>query len=107
LSLLNTSDYFAQLKEDVYHYIFRVAIDVLPVRASAVLCESAFSLSKQICTPERNWLHPALMEVLQLLKYMYRQDRLDFMRDLLADKKDYQIEGEVSERAVHELFIAG
>jgi len=47
------------------------------------------------------------MEVLQLLKYMYRQDRLDFTRDLLAEEADYQIEGEVSERAVRELILAG
>jgi hypothetical protein len=47
------------------------------------------------------------MEVLQLLKYMYRQDRLDFTRDLLAEEVDYQIEGEVSERAVRELMSAG
>ena len=47
------------------------------------------------------------MEVLQLLKYMYRQDRLDFTRDLLAEEADYQIEGEVSERAVRELMLAG
>ena len=47
------------------------------------------------------------MEALQLLKYMYRQDRLDFTRDLLADEKEYHIEGEVSERAVHELMATG
>ena len=47
------------------------------------------------------------MEVLQLLKYMHRQDRLDFTCDLLAEEADYQIEGEVSERAVHDLMLAG
>lgn len=91
----------------MYPHIFRVAADVLPVQASAVPCESAFSSGKQTCTPERNRLHAATMEVLQLLKYMYRQDRLDFTRDLLAEEADYQIEGEVSERAVRELILAG
>ena len=47
------------------------------------------------------------MEVLQLLKYMYRQDRLDFTRNLLTEEADYQIEGEVSERAVCELILVG
>jgi hypothetical protein len=47
------------------------------------------------------------MEVLQLLKYMYRQDWLDFTCDLLAKEADYQIEGEVSEQAVHELMSVG
>jgi len=29
------------------------------------------------------------------------------MCDLLVDEKNYQIEGEVSERAVHELIVTG
>jgi hypothetical protein len=91
----------------VYSYMFRVAMDVLPVQASAVPCESAFSSGKQTATPNRNRLNPALMEALQLLKYIYKQDRLDFTRDILAREEDYQIEGEVTERAVEELLASG
>jgi hypothetical protein len=47
------------------------------------------------------------MEALQLLKYIYEQDRLDFTWDVLAREEDYQIEGEVTERAVEELLASG
>ena len=47
------------------------------------------------------------MEALQLLKYIYKQDWLDFMRDVLAREEDYQIEGEVMECAVEELLALG
>ena len=87
--------------------MFPVAMDVLPVQASAVPCESAFSSGKQTATPNQNQLNPALMEALQLLKYMYKQDRLNFTRDLLARDEDYRIEGEVTERAVEELLASG
>ena len=46
------------------------------------------------------------MEALQL-KYIYKQDRLDFTRDVLAREEDYRIEGEVTERAVEELLASG
>jgi hypothetical protein len=44
------------------------------------------------------------MKALQLLKYIYKQDQLNFMRDVLAREEDYQIEGEVMEHAVEELL---
>jgi hypothetical protein len=89
-----------------YSYMFCVAMDVLPVQASAVPCESAFSLGKQTATPNRNPLNPALMEALQLLKYIYKQDQLNFMQDVLAREEDYRIEGEVREHAVEELLAS-
>ena len=91
----------------MYPHIFCMATDVLPVQALAVPCESVFSLGKQTCTPKCNQLHATTMEVLQLLKYMHRQDRLDFTCDLLAEEADYQVEGEVSEWAVRELMLVG
>jgi hypothetical protein len=47
------------------------------------------------------------MEALQLLKYIYKQDQLDFTQDVLAREEDYRIEGEVTERAVEELLASG
>lgn len=91
----------------VYSYMFYVAMNVLPVQASAVPCESAFSLGKQTATPNRNRLNPALMEALQLLKYIYKQDRLNFTWDVLAREEDYRIEGKVMEHAVEELLASG
>ena len=47
------------------------------------------------------------MEALQLLKYIHKQDRLDFTRDVLAREEDYRIEEEVTDRAVEELLASG
>ncbi|KAJ3754263.1 hypothetical protein EV360DRAFT_51962, partial [Lentinula raphanica] len=60
--------------------IFQLSLDVLPVQASAVPCEHAFSSSKETDTARRSRLSPVLMEVLQILKSVYRSDRLDFTK---------------------------
>jgi hypothetical protein len=44
------------------------------------------------------------MEALQLLKYIYKQDRLDFTQDVLAREEHYRIEGEVMERC-HTMYV--
>jgi len=64
--------------------MFRVALDILPVQASAVACERVFSSSKETVTSRRSRLSPALMEVLQILKFIYRQERLDFSSDWIS-----------------------
>ena len=87
--------------------MYRVALDILPAQASAVPCERMFSSSKETCTPRRNRLSPALLEVLQILKYLFKQERLDFTEDWVAKEKDYTIEGQVTENAVRELLSSG
>lgn len=82
-------------------------MDILPAQASSVPCERMFSSSKDTCTPRRNRLSPAFIEVLQILKFYYRQDRLDFTSEYIAEERDYGIEGEVTQRAVRELMEAG
>jgi len=67
------------------------------VQASAVPCESAFLRGSRLQHPIENRLNPALMKP-PTLKYIYKQDRLDFTRDVLAREEDYRIEGEVTER---------
>jgi hypothetical protein len=47
------------------------------------------------------------MEALQLLKYIYKQDWLNFTWDILTREEDYQIEGGVTECAVEELLALG
>ncbi|KAJ3839625.1 hypothetical protein F5878DRAFT_535284, partial [Lentinula raphanica] len=64
--------------------IFQLSLDVLPVQASAVPCEHAFSSSKETDTARRSRLSPVLMEVLQILKSVYRSDRLDFTKSWIA-----------------------
>ena len=52
-------------------------------------------------------LGPTTMEMLQILKHLYQQGRLDFMTGILAMEEDYTIEGLVTEAAVLELLKAG
>jgi hAT family C-terminal dimerisation region len=68
--------------------MYRVALDILPVQASSVACERAFSSSKETITMRRNRLSVELMEILQFLKYAYRQDRLNLMEGIISSEKD-------------------
>lgn len=67
-----------QANRHTFPLLFRVALDVLPAQASAVPCERVFSSSKQTCTDRRSRLAPDTLETLQLLKFAYREDRLEF-----------------------------
>jgi hypothetical protein len=68
--------------------MYRVALDILPVQASSVACERVFSSSKETITMRRNCLSVELMEILQFLKYTYRQDRLNLMEGVISSEKD-------------------
>ncbi|KAG2752595.1 hypothetical protein P692DRAFT_201660537, partial [Suillus brevipes Sb2] len=50
--------------------------------------ERIFSSSKETCTLRRSNLSPATLEALQVLKFIYKQDRLNFTEDLVADERD-------------------
>jgi hypothetical protein len=63
--------------------------------------------SKETCTLRRSNLSPTTLEALQVLKLVYKQDRLDFTADLMANKQDYTICGPVTPRAVDELMATG
>lgn len=52
---------------------------MLPAQASAVPCERIFSSSNETLTKRRNSLFPALVEALQDLKFLCRQQRLSFI----------------------------
>ena len=45
--------------------------------------------------------------MLQVLKYLYQRERLNFTTGILAMEEDYTIEGPVTESAVFELLKAG
>jgi len=45
--------------------------------------------------------------MLQVLKYSFKQDRLDFTADWIAKDKDYSIDGTVTEAAAWELMSDG
>ena len=86
----------------IYHYLiwhnkankhtlpllYPVVLDVLPVQASSVPCESVFSSGKETTTARRSKLDPLLMEILQMLKYIFRGERLNFTSDLVDLERD-------------------
>jgi len=45
--------------------------------------------------------------MLQVLKYLYQRERLNFTTGILAMEEDYTIEGPMTESAVFELLKAG
>ena len=77
-----------QISKKIYPHIYLVALDILPVQASSVPCERVFSSSKETCTARRSRLSPGLLEVLQILKYLYKQERLDFGMDWVSKEED-------------------
>ncbi|OAX41987.1 hypothetical protein K503DRAFT_660821, partial [Rhizopogon vinicolor AM-OR11-026] len=56
--------------------LFHVATDVLPAQASSAPSERVLPSSKE--TFRRANLSPPVLEVLQTLKFSYKQDRLNF-----------------------------
>ena len=60
--------------------LYAIAMDYLPIQASSVPCERAFSSCAETDTKRRNRLSPALIEALQVLKGWYRHEHvLDFI----------------------------
>jgi hypothetical protein len=94
---------FNQQNEQLFPLLFRVAMDVLPAQASS---GRVLSSSKETCTARRASLSPPVLEALQVLKFSYKPDRLNFTEDLIADEVDYNISGRVSKKAVDELVAA-
>jgi hypothetical protein len=58
-----------QLNENSLMTWFAMALDYLPIQASAVPSERIFSSSAQTDTARRNRIKPILMESLQMLKF--------------------------------------
>jgi hAT family C-terminal dimerisation region len=54
-------------------------MNYLPIQASSVPCERVFSSAAETDTKKRNRITPALMEALQMLKFLLKKQRLDFM----------------------------
>ncbi|TFY53601.1 hypothetical protein EVJ58_g9365 [Rhodofomes roseus] len=64
--------------QTTFPVLFRIAMDYLPVQATSVPSERAFSSSAETDTPRRNRLGPTLMEATQVSKYLVKRDRLSF-----------------------------
>jgi len=53
-------------------------MDYLPIQASSVPCKRIFSSAGETDTKKQNWISPALMEALQMLKFLLKKKHLDF-----------------------------
>ncbi|KAJ3551660.1 hypothetical protein NM688_g4577 [Phlebia brevispora] len=98
--------------EKTYPILFRIAMDVLPVQASAVACERIFSSSKETDTLRRRRLTPVMMEVLQMLKQSYLRQALHIPRDWLTTEEELLEEEKAREEAaaaedMHTMLMEG
>jgi hypothetical protein len=73
-----------QTARSQYPTFFRMAMDYLPIQASAVPCERAFSSGAETLTARRNRIKPPIMEALQMLKFALKKSRLNFTCDWLT-----------------------
>jgi hAT family C-terminal dimerisation region len=71
-----------QAHEHTFPTIFRIAMDYLPIQASAVPCEWVFSSSAETDTKKRNRIRPELMKAIQVLKFALKKSHLDFTAHL-------------------------
>lgn len=72
-------------------------MDIIPIQASSVPCERAFSSGKETMAPRRRRISAKLMESLQMMKFSIRKGRpLNFTQGMRW--KDELIEFEFSAR---------
>jgi hypothetical protein len=89
-----------QINSTVFPTLFAMAMDYLPIQASAVSCERVFSSSAETDTKKRNRINPLLMESLQMLKFHLKKAHLNFTEGYLLSEK--QAEKELIEDAPEE-----
>jgi hypothetical protein len=65
-----------QMSKHQYPTLHQMAMDYLPIQASAVPCERAFSSGSETLTARRNRIEPSTMEALQMLKYALKSGGL-------------------------------
>jgi hypothetical protein len=68
----------SQVNGTTFPTLFKMAMNYLPVQASAVPCERIFSLSAETDMKKQNRISPLLMEALQMLKFHLKKECLNF-----------------------------
>ncbi|CAA7268998.1 unnamed protein product [Cyclocybe aegerita] len=81
-----------QVHQGEHELFWRLALDVLPVQASAVPCEHVFSSSKETDVCRWSKIAPLKMEELQMLKFIYRNDWLTFADGLVCTEQEFMID---------------
>lgn len=91
---------FWEVNGSSFPTLFAIAMDYLPIQASAVPCERVFSSSAETDTKRRNRISPITMEALQMFKYHYKKERLNFTeawacaeKDMIEDDPDRDVLG--------------
>ncbi|EDR13515.1 uncharacterized protein LACBIDRAFT_322500 [Laccaria bicolor S238N-H82] len=69
---------FWAIGDKTHPILYAMALDYLPIQASSVPSKRVFSSSAETDTKRRNRIHPVLMEVLQMLKFLLKQQWLNF-----------------------------
>ena len=83
--------------------MYHVALDVLPVQASSVPSEHVFSSNKETDTLCRNNLSPEMMEKLQILKFTFASERMDFNDKWVTTEEEISVP-DVSSHCMEDLF---
>ena len=78
----------------------RVVLDPLPMQASAVRSGGIFLSSKETMTAQRANLSPQMMEVLQIHRYAFRNDHMDFLHSFVATEAELRETGLTAETVV-------
>jgi hypothetical protein len=68
------------MSEAMFPMVYAIAMDYLPIQASAVPCERVFSSSSETYTKKYNCISPILMEALQMVKFSFKKERLNFTK---------------------------
>jgi hypothetical protein len=74
------------MSEAMFPMVYAIAMDYLPIQASAVPCERVFSSSSETYTKRRNCISPVLMEALQMVKFSLKKERLNFTKGWAASQ---------------------
>ncbi|CAA7265592.1 unnamed protein product [Cyclocybe aegerita] len=98
--------HFWQANQTRFPLFWKLALDVLPAQASSVPCERIFSSSKEMDTSRRSNLSPLHMEQLQIMKFSYRNDRLNFTDHLLSSEEELSVL-DMSVEVVESLLAGG
>ncbi|KAG5633476.1 hypothetical protein H0H81_007530 [Sphagnurus paluster] len=78
--------------QKMFPTIYRIALNYIPVQASAVPFERVFSSASETNTKRQNKLNPNLFEALQILKFAHRHEWLNFTADLLTPEESMVVD---------------
>lgn len=86
--------------------LFCMAIDYLAIQATLVPSKRMFSSFAETDTKRCNYLSLITFEALQVLKYCYRQDQLDFIQPWVSRESNMFVTNKDGEPAVEALLTS-